>query len=238
MAEGAGFASLVMGEANELAVQAARRVAEAPGVVYNPLVVWGATGAGKTLLLHALLEEATAIERERTARLESAGVLAERISGALVGGGLEGLAEAYGAFDILLLDGVHALAGLHRTQVEIATILGRRVAERRQVVLASAVAPDRLVGFDRSLRELLDHGLVAGIDLPDREMRGRIVRQLLERMRLEWPVQTIAALADYSLDGRAPENYVARLAVTGGEGGAPGAAQAHGRAPREPRAPD
>src|SRR5690606_7631118 len=67
---------------------------------------------------------------------------------------------------------------------------------------------------------------------------GRIVRQLLERMRLERPVQTIAALADYSLDGRALENYVARLAVTAAEDGARGEAEVHALLAGEPREPD
>src|SRR5690554_4497547 len=113
------FERFVVGPSNELAASAARRAAEAPGSGYNPLVICGGSGVGKTHLLHAIGQYALTLDADMAVHLEPADLLVQRISHGIASGDLTAVAESLIGLDLLLIDDIERLSDLERTQEEL-----------------------------------------------------------------------------------------------------------------------
>jgi hypothetical protein len=172
------FERFAVGGGNELAFAAARRVAESPGYVYNPLVISGPSGSGKTHLLHAIGQLASGLDPDLTLRLESAEALADRVTRGIADGELTSLRSAISGLEILMIDDLDHVAGMERTQQEIAGIVRRMIGEARQVVITTELSVGGLDGLIPELRDLLGGGVA--VDIGPLDLEGR--RTLLERL--------------------------------------------------------
>jgi hypothetical protein len=140
------FDSFVAGPGNRLAVSAALRAAEAPGM-YNPLVLFGPNGVGKTHLLHALGNKALAARPRLNVVCEPLAAFAERLDGAVASGRLEAFRRECMRIDLLLLDDAQCLSGRTRTQDDLLPLWGRMGQNGAQVVVTADRPPaaiDRL----------------------------------------------------------------------------------------------
>ena len=161
------FDRFVVGPGNRLAAAAARRAAEAPGRSYNPLVVVGAEGVGKTHLLHAVAHLARGLDPELAVRYDTAEGLVDRVSGALAGGTLATLREATAGVGLWLLDDLQGLAGKHRTQEELLALWDALLARGAQLLVALDRPPTQLEGLDPRFVARLGGGLTVEIGRPD-----------------------------------------------------------------------
>ncbi len=206
------FARFEVGATNELAASAARRVAESPGRTYNPLVIRGDVGAGRTHLLHAIANHARSIQRELRVRLESAESIADLVTTRLVADALGSLDDPFASISILLLDELERISGLERTQDELARLGARMVDERRQIVFASLVPPAELPGLTPEFRRLLARGTVIDIDPPDASVRRAIARRVAGDLGAVLPEDLLRAIGEQDLrDGRGIEATVRRM---------------------------
>jgi chromosomal replication initiator protein len=114
------FDGFVVGPSNRLAAAAARRAAESPGTSYNPLVVYGGPGMGKTHLLNAVGHLARAVRPELRAAYRTVEELVDGVSAALAAGTLDAFRDEYRRIDLLLLDDVQFLGGKGR-MISLAT---------------------------------------------------------------------------------------------------------------------
>ena len=168
---------LVEGPGNRVALQAAGAVAAEAGRKYNPLVVVGAAGTGKTHLLHgignALVAKGAAV----------ACIGAEEFTAELIDAiGRDAVAQwraRYRRADAFLLDDVHRVAGKDRSQDELFLLFNLLLESGRQLVFASAVALPVLEGVEARLLTRLEGGLVVDLPAPDRETRQGVVERLL-----------------------------------------------------------
>jgi hypothetical protein len=168
------FDSFVVGPGNRMAAAAARRVAEAPRIVYNPLFVYGGAGHGKTHLLLAMAHLARAVRPDLRVLYLPADALVDRVSSAVATGALEALQEELLDTDLVLLDDVHLLAGRSRTQ-EALLRLWDALEEASQIVAASRGAPGEMEGLDEELRARMARGLAVDVPPPHPETRLGIV---------------------------------------------------------------
>lgn len=160
----AGFRlhDLVRTARNRVALQAAAAVVESPGARYNPLVLHGPAGSGKSHLAHAV-GNALRVRGEGTltvACLTGAEWVAE-VSRAEASGTLERWRTRCRAADVFVLDGVQALAGAERAQEEFFHLFNALQQAGRQLIVTADRAPMQLAGLDARLRTRLDGGLVA-----------------------------------------------------------------------------
>src|SRR5215204_1213006 len=171
------FDQFVIGKSNELAAAAAHAVAQAPGKVYNPLFIYGATGLGKTHLMQAIAHEI--IERNPQTRITFVGT--EQFTNELVSA-IQTRANAafrrqYRETDLLLVDDVHFLKGKEATQEEFFHTFNALYEAGRQIVITSDRAPGDIPGLEGRLVSRFQWGMVADVTLPDFEHRVAILKQ-------------------------------------------------------------
>ena len=164
---------------NRVATHAARSVLEEPGQRYNPLVMFGPVGSGKTHLLHGIGNVLAETPGSLVACLRTQDFVDDLIR-AIDRDRIAWWRARYRRITALLLDDVHVLSGKDRTQEELFWLYNLLAESGRQMVFTSAVPPQELEGVEPRLRTRLEAGLVVEMPPPDREVREAIVARLLK----------------------------------------------------------
>jgi chromosomal replication initiator protein len=175
-----------------------------PGQQYNPLVIIGGSGVGKTHLLNALGNGLAAASGSLVACLQAQDFVDDLIK-AIERDRVAWWRARFRRITALLLDDVHLLAGKDRTQEELFWLYNLLAENGRQMVFTSAVPPEELQTLEPRLRTRLEGGLVVELPAPDREVREAIVSRVLTeklgeaepelaRYLAARPVETVRAL--------------------------------------------
>jgi chromosomal replication initiator protein len=169
------FDTFVPGRANQMARTAALHVAGAPGVMYNPLFVYGGVGLGKTHLVHAV---GNALLKDKpNARVQY--LHAEQFISDVVKNyqrkTFDELKAKYHSLDLLLIDDVQFFAGKERSQEEFFNAFEALLAKRAHIIMTSDTYPKGLVDIDERLTSRFDAGLTVAIEAPELEMRVAIL---------------------------------------------------------------
>nr|WP_294846520.1 chromosomal replication initiator protein DnaA [uncultured Sphingomonas sp.] len=173
------FETFVVGKANEVAATAARTLATADTVVFNPLFLHGGTGRGKTHLLHAIGQ--AFLDRNPTAKVVS--MSAEKFMVEFIRALREndtiGFKGRLRSADLLLIDDVQFIAGKDSTQEEFFHTMNEIITAGRRLVITSDRAPQDLDGIAPRILSRLSWGLVADINAADYELRLNIIEAKL-----------------------------------------------------------
>jgi len=169
------FNNFVQGKSNELAYAATQQVSKKPGLAYNPLLLYGGTGLGKTHLLHA----AGNLIRKRDPHikvlyLHSESFVSEMIQ-ALRGDKIEGFKQHYRSAGALLIDDIQFFAGKERTQEEFFHTFNALLDSQQQIILTCDRYPKEVDGIEARLRSRFGWGLTVSIEPPDFETRVAIL---------------------------------------------------------------
>ena len=169
------FESFVVGKANEVAATAARTLATAEQVSFNPLFIHGGTGRGKTHLLHAIghtFEER--FPARRIVSMSAEKFMVEFIR-ALKENDTIGFKSRLRGADLLLIDDVQFIAGKDSTQEEFFHTMNEIIGAGKRLVITSDRAPQDLDGIAPRILSRLSWGLVADINSADFELRYNII---------------------------------------------------------------
>jgi chromosomal replication initiator protein len=171
------FDSFVVGTSNQLAHAAACRVTEAMAgapVTFNPLFIHSASGLGKTHLLNAVAHRIREIHPERKVLFLTAERFMYSFIQALRQRDTISFKDQFQSVDVLLIDDFQFLQG-KTMQQEFCHTFNSLVDSRRQVIVAADVPPSQLDTIDQRMRSRLIGGLVIDIEMPDLELRRKIV---------------------------------------------------------------
>ncbi len=188
------FAEFIVGSGNRLAHASALACVDKPGMVYNPLVLYGGVGVGKTHLLQAIGQEAIDRGHEHVLYTTSETFTNELIA-AIRAGTTSEFRQRYRSVDILLLDDIQFIAGKEATQEEFFHTFNSLHQAGKQVVLSSDRPPGELRTLEDRLRSRFSWGLTADIQVPDLETRIAIVRSKSELRKRRLPETVLNALA-------------------------------------------
>ncbi len=176
------FDSFVVGQSNELANAAARRVAESdsPAAAFNPLFLYGGVGLGKTHLMHAIAWEAQ--ERKPGCRVLylTAEKFMHRFVSALRYKDTFAFKEEFRSVDLLLVDDFQFIAGKASTQEEFFHTFNALIDGNRQIVISADRSPNDLEDVEERIKSRLNWGLVADIGPTDYELRLGILQSKIE----------------------------------------------------------
>jgi chromosomal replication initiator protein len=181
------FDTFVVGMANQFAYSAARSVAANPSHSYNPLFLYGDTGAGKTHLLHsighALVDHHpslrvifTSAERFMMDMIEC--IRTERM--------IE-FHRRYRGADVLLIDDIQLIGNKERTQEEFYHTFNELHDRQKQIVISSDASPEDIPGVLRRLESRFKSGLVAAIQPPDLETKMAFIDKKAEMEGIALP---------------------------------------------------
>ena len=175
------FESFVVGGSNRFTHAAARAVSERPGWVYNPLFIHGASGLGKTHILHAIGHEAKRLNPEARVYYVSAERFTNEMIYSIQHGQTHLFREKYRNFDVLLVDDVQFLAGKLSTQEEFFHTFNALRDAHKQIVVSADQAPKDIAGLEERLISRFNQGLVADTQQPDLETRIAILKSRWEQ---------------------------------------------------------
>jgi chromosomal replication initiation ATPase DnaA len=202
---------LIEGAGNRMALRAAAVVAAEPGTRYNPLVIVGGAGAGKTHLLQGLGNALVATGLPRVACLSAHDFMQELID-AIDRDAVAAWRNRYRRCSALLLDDVHAIAGRERTQEELFLLYNIFAESGRQLAFTSAVPLVELSGVEPRLLTRLEGGLVVELPPPDRDLRLKVAERLLAARGLADDGELTGYLASRPADSvRSAQGLVQRV---------------------------
>ncbi len=170
------FDSFVVGESNRFARNAARAVAEAPGLKYNPLFIWGGPGLGKTHLLQAIGHYVVQnYPRKRVIYVTSEQFTNDYVD-SIRAKRIDGFRQRYRSVDVLLIDDVQFLETKEGIQEQFFNTFNELQRRGRAIVLASD-RPPKDINMEERYQSRFSMGLLADVQPPDMEMRLAILRE-------------------------------------------------------------
>ncbi len=190
------FDTFVVGKANEVAATAAKTLANAETVSFNPLFIHGGTGRGKTHLLHAIGQDFLARQPQARVVSMSAEKFMVEFIRALRENDTIGFKSRLRSADLLLIDDVQFIAGKDSTQEEFFHTMNEIITAGRRLVITSDRAPQDLDGIAPRILSRLSWGLVADINPADYELRLNILQAKLAVLPgVDMPANVVEFLA-------------------------------------------
>jgi chromosomal replication initiator protein len=181
------FDSFVVGKPNELAHAAARRVAEGEGVAFNPLLLYGGVGLGKTHLMHAIAWELRRRRPEKRILYLSAEQFMYRFIQALRERNMIDFKQMFRSVDVLIVDDVQFIAGKDSTQEEFFHTFNALVDQNKQIIISSDRAPGEIPGLESRIVSRLQSGLSVDVHPTTYELRLGILQQKLGQFQDQFP---------------------------------------------------
>ena len=181
------FDNLIEGKSNQLGRAAALQIGGSPGSAYNPFLIYGASGLGKTHLMQAIGN--SILKNNPNAKVmyvNSERYVAEMVS-ALQHGRMNQFKAFYRGLDALLIDDVQFFAGKDQTQEEFFHNFNALFEGGQQIVLTCDRYPKELNGLEDRLKTRFGWGLSVAIEPPELEMRVAILNNKAEQSGFELP---------------------------------------------------
>ncbi|MEA3344327.1 MAG: chromosomal replication initiator protein DnaA [Patescibacteria group bacterium] len=170
------FDSFIVGSFNELPYAAAYATAKDPGIVYNPLFIYGGVGLGKTHLLQAIGNEIVKkFQNKKVKYIPSEKFTSEVVSG-IQNHNIELFKKKYKDIDVLIIDDIQFLAGKEKTQEEFFNLFNVLYEKDKQIILSSDRPPKSIMSLAERLRSRFEGGMIADISMPDIETRIAILK--------------------------------------------------------------
>jgi chromosomal replication initiator protein len=194
------FDNYVEGDCNRLARSAGFAVAGKPGgTSFNPLLIYGGVGLGKSHLAHAIGIEVKDRYPEKTVLYVTADKFQAQFIDSVRNNTKNDFVHFYQMIDVLIIDDVHSFAGKEKTQDVFFEVFNHLHQNGKQIVLTSDRAPVDLQGVEQRLLSRFKWGLSADLQFPDLETRIAIIHKKLYNDGVDMPEEVIEYLA-YSIN--------------------------------------
>jgi chromosomal replication initiator protein len=199
------FENFIEGDCNRLARSAGYAVAGKPGgTSFNPLMIYGGVGLGKTHLAQAIGNEVKRTIPDKLVLYVSCEKFTQQFVDALKNNNINDFVNFYQAMDILIMDDVHNFAGKEKTQDIFFHIFNHLHQSGKQLIITSDKAPKDLSGLEERLLSRFKWGLSADLQIPDLETRMAILKKKMYTDGIELPGEVIEYVA-HNIDNNVRE---------------------------------
>ncbi|HEY5856243.1 MAG TPA: chromosomal replication initiator protein DnaA [Aldersonia sp.] len=189
------FETFVIGASNRFAHAAAVAIAEAPARAYNPLFVWGASGLGKTHLLHAAGHYAQRLFPGMRVKYVSTEEFTNDFINSLRDDRKVAFKRRYRETDVLLVDDIQFIEGKEGIQEEFFHTFNTLHNANKQIVVSSDRPPKQLATLEERLRTRFEWGLITDVQPPELETRIAILRKKAQMDQLDVPHDVLELIA-------------------------------------------
>jgi chromosomal replication initiator protein len=194
------FENFIEGDCNRLARASGYAVANKPGgTAFNPLLIYGGVGLGKTHLAHAIGLSIKDQHPSKTVLYVQSEKFAHQFIDAIKNQTTNDFIHFYQMVDVLIIDDVQFFAGKERTQDVFFSIFNHLHQNGKQIVLTSDKAPVEMQGMEQRLLSRFKWGLSADLNVPDLETRIAILEKKMYASGIELPKEVVEYLA-YSIN--------------------------------------
>jgi chromosomal replication initiator protein len=191
------FESFVVGPCNRLAHASCVAISQNPGMIYNPLFLYGNVGLGKTHLLHAVCHDTRKERQNVSIKFLSCEEFVNGFISAIEKGSLQDFQNQYRTVDVLIIDDVQFLREREQSQEEFFHTFNALYNNRRQIVLTADSAPQDLAALEERLISRFKWGLVARLDAPSYETRIAIIKKKANLRGLDLPDGVAELIAEH-----------------------------------------
>jgi chromosomal replication initiator protein len=189
------FDNFIIGPFNELAHAASQAVIKQPGIVYNPLFIYGNTGNGKTHLVQAVGNTVkTQNPEKRVFYLTSEKFTVEYIN-AVQTNKVSLFKDKYRKYDVLIMDDIQFLSGKEKTQEELFHLFNTLYDNNKQIIFSSDKHPNFIPGLEERLKSRFNQGMMVDITAPDHESRIAILKSKAEKNNIRLDKDTFDYIA-------------------------------------------
>lgn len=192
------FESFIIGPFNELAHAASQAVIKSPGILYNPLFIYGNTGHGKTHLIQAIGNFIKTTHKDKRVLYVTSERFASDIVSALQTGKISQVKDKYRKYDVLIMDDIQFLSNKEKTQEELFHLFNTLYDNNKQIIFSSDKHPNLIPSIEERLKSRFAAGMTVDIPAPDHESRAailtakaRINNLVLEKEVVDFLAQTI-----------------------------------------------
>lgn len=194
------FNTYIEGDCNRLARSAGFAVATKPGITsFNPLMVYGGVGLGKTHLVQAIGNEIKNGPENKFVLYVSSEKFVNQFMDSIKDGNVKSFTNFYMQVDVLIIDDIQFLAGKDRTQEMFFHIFNHLHQNKKQIIMTSDCPPRDLKGLEERLLSRFKWGLTADLQMPDFETRVAIIRRKMQSEGIFIPNDVVEYLA-YTVD--------------------------------------
>jgi chromosomal replication initiator protein len=194
------FTTYIEGDCNRLARSAGFAVATKPGITsFNPLMVYGGVGLGKTHLVQAIGNEIKNGPDNKFVLYVSSEKFVNQFMDSIKDGNVKSFTNFYMQVDVLIIDDIQFLAGKDRTQEMFFHIFNHLHQSKKQIIMTSDCPPRDLKGLEERLLSRFKWGLTADLQMPDFETRVAIIRRKMQSEGIVIPDDVVEYLA-YTVD--------------------------------------
>lgn len=187
------FENFVVGGSNNFAYVAAKSVSEKPGIVYNPLFIYGGVGLGKTHLMQAVGN--VMLSQGKTVIYTSVEQFLNDFSRHLSNRTMDRFKDKYRKCDLLLIDDIQFLSNKNQIQEEFFHTFEALRNENKQIIITSDKHPKKIAGLEERLKSRFEWGLVADIQPPELETKIEIIKKKCEINRVKLDKEVINYVA-------------------------------------------
>lgn len=197
------FDTFVVGPFNEFAYAASQAVIKKPGIVYNPLFIYGGTGHGKTHLIQAMGNYLKSSGGRKVFYTTSEKFSQELIN-AIQSNKPNFFKEKYRKYDVLIMDDVQFFSGKMKTQEELFHLFNHLYENNKQIIFSSDKHPALIQDLEDRLKSRFSAGMTVDIPTPDNESRIAIIKAKLNSAEYPLSKDVVEYLA-YSINGNIRE---------------------------------
>jgi chromosomal replication initiator protein len=171
------FDSFIIGSFNELPYAAAQAVIKKPGVVYNPLFIYGPTGLGKTHLIQSIGNFIKQNFPEKKVHYMTSEKFSMDYITSLQTGKINEFKEKHRKYDFLIMDDIQFLSNKDKTQEELFHVFNTLYDNNKQIIFSSDKHPNYIPDIEDRLKSRFAAGMIVDVSMPDYESRMSILRE-------------------------------------------------------------
>ncbi len=189
------FDNFVIGPFNELAFAASQAIIKQPGIVYNPLFIYGNTGHGKTHLIQSIGNQIKKNHADKKVYYITSEQYYSEYINAVQANKVTQFKEKYRKYDVIIMDDIQFLSKKEKTQEELFHLFNTLYDNNKQIIFSSDQHPNFIPGLEDRLKSRFNQGMIVDIPKPDHESRIAILRSKVNKNEINIDDKIIDFLA-------------------------------------------